>query len=298
MKKYYLHILFLIICCNSCNAEKGNSVTSVQEKSQLLYGRNYYWEKSDLNRFIAISFDSTDNIYCTLYSFGNHEEQNEKRYFVKPIGINTYQLSSLDSNRVQYEIKLTTGKSLVLSTASQPMNNYTMTIDDNFQKLFGKIKSKFQYKCISSDEIFYNAIVCYKTRVEEILSKSTYKRKIESYDDEMYGKGGNNYLDFNGNRFYYGVETGREHFYKIEIVNSKMDSFYLDIKIGDKKSEVTKKLSVTSKSFKVTASEIVLRICNSKYEGAFGYLKFKFSDVKNADPILKGIDYNPYYDGE
>jgi hypothetical protein len=298
MKKYYLYILFLIICCNSCNAEKRNSITAVQEKSQLLYGRNYYWEKSDFNRFIAITFDSTDNIYCTLYSFGNQEEENEKRYFVKPNGINSYQLSSLDGNSIQYAIKVTTAKSLVLSTANQPKIDYVMTIDDDFQKLFGKVKSKFHYKCVSGDEIIYNGIVCYKTKVGEILPKSSYKKKIESYDDEMYGKGENNYLDLNENRFYYGVETGREYFYKIEIVNNKMDSFYLDIKIGDKKSEVAKKLSLASKSFKVTGSEIVLRICNSKYEGAFGYLKFKFYDLKNTDPILRGIDYNPYYDGE
>lgn len=298
MKKYHLHILFLIICCNSCHAEKRDSVTKVQEKSHLLYGRNYYWENSDLNRFIAIGFDSTDNIYCTFYSFGNQEEQNEKRYLVKPTVVNSYKLSSLDGNQTQYEIKVTSAESLVLLTVNQPQISYIMIVDDNFQKLFSKVKSKFHYKCVSSDEIIYNGIICYRTKVNEVLSKSSYKKKVEIYDDEMYGKGENNYLDFNENRFYYGVETGRDFFYKIEVTNNTMDSFYLNIKIGDKKSEVTKKLSVASKSFKATDSEIVLRICNSKYEGAFGYLKFKFFDLKSTDPVLKSIDYNPYYDGE
>ncbi|GCC51973.1 hypothetical protein SanaruYs_22040 [Chryseotalea sanaruensis] len=298
MKHYPNLLLLLLICCSSCNAEKGNSTSSVQEKPKLIYGRNYYWEKSDQDRFVAISFDSTDNIYCTLYSFGSKEEENEKRYLVKSTGVNIYELISLDSNRIHYEINITTNKSLVLSTTNQPLISYTTVIDDSFQKLFGKVKSKFQYKCISSDEIVFNGIVCYKTTVHEILSKPSYKKRIESYNDEIYGKGENNYLEYNGNRFYYGIETGREYFYKIEIVNNKMDSLYLGIKIGDKKSEVTKRLSVTSKPYKATRSEIVIRICNAKYEGGFGYLKLKFADLKDIDPILKSIDYNPYYDGE
>lgn len=296
--KEYLYILFLLFLCSSCNAEKGNSISSVQKKSELIYGRNYYWEKNDQNRFIAISFDSTDNIYCTLYSFGNKEEENEKRYLAKPNGTNIYELISLDSSRIHYEINITSNKSLILSTPNQPVINYTMIIDDNFQKLFGQVKSKFQFKCVSSDEITFNRIVCYKTTVNEILSKPIYKKRIESYNDEIYGKGENNYLDYNGNRFYYGIETGREYFYKIEIVNDRMDSLYLGIKIGNKKSQVLKKLSASSKSYKVTSSEIIIRICNAKYEGGFGYLKFKFADLKDTDPILKSIVYNPYYDGE
>lgn len=298
MKNYSKYIYLFIISFHSCSAEKGNSSISVDKTPRLVYGRNYYWEKSDPNRFIALSFDSTDNIYCTLYSFGNKERENEKRYLVESSVANIYELSSLDSGRIEYKVKITADKSLSLSTTIEPLNSYTMIIDDTFQNLFGKVMSRFGYKCVSSDEIIYNQIIAYKTMLSEVIENSTYIKKIESYDDEIYGSGKNHYLDFNGNRFYYGIETGREHFYKIEIVNNKMDSVYLGIKIGDKKSEVAKKLSVASKSYKVASSEIILRICNAKYEGGFGYLKFKFTDLKDTDPRLKSIDYNPYYDGE
>lgn len=298
MKNYSKYIYLFIISFHSCNAEKGNSIISVDKTQRLVYGRNYYWEKSDPNRFIALSFDSTDNTYCTLYSFGNKERENEKRYLVESSVGNIYELSSLDSGKIEYEVKITADKSLSLSTTIEPFNSYTMIIDDSFQNLFGKVMSRFRYKCVSSDEIIYNQIIAYKTMLNEVVKKSNYKRKTESYDDEIYGSGKNNYLDFNGNRFYYSEDTGREEFYKIEIVNNKMDSLYLDIKIGDKKSEVAKKLSISSKSYKVTNSEIILRICNAKYEGGFGYLKFKFTNLKDTDPVLKSIDYNPYYDGE
>jgi hypothetical protein len=296
--KYYKYIFWFTLSFYSCNVEKGNSIDLDQERAKLICGRNYYWEKSDENRFLVVSFDSTDNIYCTMYSFGNEDEQNEKIYFVKSREINDYELISLDSNKIEYEVKVSIDKSLILSTLEQKPSRYKMIIDDKFQELFGRVKSKFQFKCISSEEIVYNKIIAYKTTVKQALLNPTYKRKIESYDDEIYGKGENYYFDFNGNKFYYVNEPGRDYFYKMEIINNKMDFLYLDIKIGDKRSEIYKKLDMVSKPYQVTNSEIVISICNAMFEGGFGYLKFKFIDLGSNDPILENIDYNAYYDGE
>lgn len=297
--KEYLYTLFLLILCYSCNSEKGNSTPSVKKKPKPTYGRNYYWEKSDQNRFIAISFDSTDNIYCTLYSFGNKEEENEKRYLVRPNGTNIYELSSLDSNRIQYEIKITTNKSLVLSTPNQPVVSYTMIINDNFQKLFGEVKSKFQFKCVSSDEIVFNGIVCYKTTVNEISSNPIYKKRIESYNDEIYGSGEFHYLDYNGNKFYYTNEGNESIFSKIEIFNNKMESWYLDIKIGDPIGKAMKKLENKSVPFDRQSKSLYVRICNSVSEGTFGHLIFSFDKkLSESSAVLSKITYEPFYDGE
>lgn len=291
-------MLFILLTL-SCSGNMDKS-EKVETRVPIHFNKVYYWKQNTAYSFLAARFDSTNQIYCTMFSFGKTPlDKNEKKYLVKVVDQASYQIIDTVRQAVEATFSVDSLGAIDFRFSKDTRSSFQMVTDDRYQKLFNELKTKYSFRCIQSHYVSYNRIIGYETKAIDFLTNPLYKNKTESYNDEIYGSGKFHYLDYNGNKFYYTYEGNESIFSKIEIFNNKMESWYLDIKIGDPIGKAMKKLENKSVPFDRQSKSLYVRICNSVSEGTFGHLIFSFDKkLSESSAVLSKITYEPFYDGE
>src|SRR5688572_9108677 len=81
--KNKIKALLLISAIISCCMAKNDNASSNTKNCSFVFNQIYYWDKNTINSFYAMKFDSTDHLYCTIFSFGNSNLNSENKYIVK-----------------------------------------------------------------------------------------------------------------------------------------------------------------------------------------------------------------------
>lgn len=272
--------LLLLISCTRCVEEHASLQT------QLTKGKTYYWIGNSEKEFHALDFDSAT---CNLFSFGEGQVNSRQKFNVRTKNKVHTLVSPHTEKKMGVQIF---GDSMIL--LHQGRDTFEMVVNPEFDKLFSRIKAKYSFECVQSNQISYNGIVPEFTRAEPFLKNTNYKQKTEVLEDEIYGTEVLTFLEYAGNRFYYTKINGQQLFDKIEIVSKELESAFLDIRIGDTFDQVIDKLNNEFSYYRVGETQIKVRICNSKYVGSFGTLIFRFHTNADKSRLLEMIICQPF----
>jgi hypothetical protein len=282
-------ILLALISFISCTGQK-------QADKRILSYTTFYWEKNTEDEFHALRCDTLN---CSLISFGPNEA-NSRRILRLQYERETILLIDSASKQKIGQLIISNDTLVSLQIVRQD-KTYKMIPDSRrFAELFSFLKGKYSFECVSSNKISYNGITAMETIVDPYLKDKSYKPVSETLKDEIYGSETSNYLEYHGNRFYYIPKKSGSRFGKMEIVSNDIDGFFLNIRIGDTRAQVLKRLRNTGSMYRSSKNEITVDVCNSHFPGQFGFIKFKFRKIQKAgqEQVLEKIVYQPLVESE
>lgn len=289
MKK--LLLVLILPCCTDV------SITTEQKQAdkRILPHTTFYWEKNTENEFHALRCDTLN---CSLISFGPNEANSRQMLRLQYDG-ETILLTDSASKEKVGELIISNDTMVSLQIVRHQDKTYKMTPNSRrFAELFSFLKGKYSFECVPSNKVSYNGIIAMETSVDSYLENKNYRQVSETLNDEIYGSVTSNYLEFHGNRFYYTPKKSR--FDKMEIVSNDIEGFFLNIRIGDTRAQVLKKLADRTVMYRSSKNEITVDVCNSRFSGQFGFIKFRFRKLQkgSSEQALERIVYQPLLESE